>query len=144
MIKPVPGLAIEQQPSSVLSRMLLYGEARNQPAIGALAVLSVVYNRASQSGKTVRDEILKPWQFSSFNQNDPNRALLLDAWKTDPVSWSRADAICELYEEHATPDPTKGATHYYNPSVVQPAWGRGSSGWTELAVIDDHVFGRAA
>lgn len=144
MIKPVPGLPIEQQPSAVLSRMLLYGEARNQPAIGALAVLCVAYNRSAQSGKTLRDVILQPLQFSSFNMNDPNRGLLLDAWQKEPASWARADAICELYEEKAVSDPTKGATHYYNPNVVSPAWGRGNPGWTELAVIDDHVFGRAA
>ena len=142
-MKPVPGLPIEQQPAAILARMLLWGEARGESVLGAIAVLAVAYNRAAHSGKTLRDVILKPLQFSSFNAHDPNRAKLLDAWKDDPLGWNRADLVCELWEEKLLTDPTAGATHYYAFNVVQPKWGRGSPEWKETAIIDHQVFGNA-
>ncbi len=53
----------------------IWGEARGEPIQGKLAVAHVVLNRVkaqSYYGKTIRDVILKPWQFSCFNENDPN------------------------------------------------------------------------
>lgn len=144
MVKPVPGLPIEQQPSSVLSRMLIWGEARGESVVGRVAVLAVAYNRAEASSHTLREVILKPLQFSSFNAHDPNRDKLLNAWKTDPQGWAAADTICELWEEKVLQDPTRGARNYYAFKVVQPAWGRGHPGWQETAVIDSHVFGNSA
>lgn len=143
-MKPDASKPIEQQTDAVLRRMLLYGEARNQPALGMLAILWVCLHRAQKANKGWADIILAPKQFSSFNADDPNRELLLTAADRDRPAWIKVDAVCELFEDGITTDPTNGATHYYNPKVVSPAWGRGHPGWVETAVIDDHVFGRAA
>ena len=38
--------------------------------------------------------------------------------------------------------PTFGSNHYYNPTIANPLWGRGSPHWEEHVVIGHHVFGR--
>jgi spore germination cell wall hydrolase CwlJ-like protein len=142
MTKPVPGLPIEQQPIAPLCRMVLYGEARNQSVVGQLAILNVIFTLAKEKNATARDIILHPKRFSSLNQDDPNRGLLLTACDRDRPAWIVADAVCSLFEANVTLDPSRGANHYYNPAVAQPKWGRGDPAWQELAVIGDHVFGR--
>jgi spore germination cell wall hydrolase CwlJ-like protein len=144
MIKPVPGLTIEQQPEPVVRRMVLYGEARNQEPIGQLAILNVIATLASEKSADQKTIILHPYRFSSLNAGDPNRALLLDAYAREPKTWAVIDTVCSLFESGFTIDPTHGANHYYNPKACdpQPKWGRGSPDWQETAIIGDHVFGR--
>lgn len=126
-MNPVPGLTIDQQPERALHRMLLWGEARGEQdqegrleSVSMLAVGFVALNRAARRRTSVKVEILRPWQFSCFNANDPNRVKLLDAPKIDPVSWERADTVCDLIEACYVLDPSRGATHY----VVEPMWNR--------------------
>lgn len=144
MIRPVPGLQIEDQPDKVVGCMCVWAEARGQSAKGRLAVRWVITTRAHLQKTSVRQIVLAKRQFSSFNADDPNRAKLLTAWLNDSTSWAQASETCELFEAMCTIDPTNGATHYYNPKVAQPAWGRGHKDWEEHVVIEAHVFGRAA
>jgi len=69
----------------VLARTL-YGEARGEPVAGKEAVASVVMNRVRRSqekssgywwGNDVITVCTKPWQFSCWNVDDPNRPKLL-------------------------------------------------------------------
>jgi len=62
-----------------LLTLLLYGEARGEGLDGMLAVASVAMNRVAQPGwwgKDIKSIILKQKQFSCFNEDDPNCALL--------------------------------------------------------------------
>ena len=56
--------------------------------------------------------ILHPYQYSSFNHDDPN-ALLLPADPASDPSWADALQAAQDVYTPATPDPTLGATHYY-------------------------------
>lgn len=141
---PVPGLQLESQPEGVLRRMVAWGEARGEGALGMLAVLCVVRNRALKKGKTESSIILAPLQFSSFNEDDANRAKLVNAYKDDPRGWAAADAVAALIESQATLDVTLGATHYYVLGQVDPPWGRRHPGWRDTVVLGKHVFGVAA
>jgi N-acetylmuramoyl-L-alanine amidase len=141
LIRPVPGLALEQQPEAVLRRMCAWAEARSEGALGMLAVLAVVQNRARARKQTEAEVILAPHQFSSFDPQNSQRGRLLLSDTLDPRSWAAADAVAALQEAHATVDPTLGADHYYNPSVDHPAWGRGNPEWKETITIGHHVFG---
>lgn len=141
MKKPAPGLSIEEQPESIVLRMCLWAEARGEGAYGMLAVAWAIRNRAEKMKRDVKAVILQPWWFSSFNENDPNRKLLLDAHEQYRATWAAADAVSELFEKGITTDPTHGSTHYYNPMVATPKWGRGHKDWDERAVIGGHVFG---
>lgn len=149
-MRPAPGLTIEQQTSAILLTMCLWAEARGErdaggdlDARGMLAVGHVILNRAKKYGNAVSAVILGKAQFSSFNAMDPNRPKLLSAWKDDPVSWERADAVTDLLLGGDTKDPTLGSLNYYNPDVADPAWGRKSSTWDERVKIGRHVFGTA-
>jgi spore germination cell wall hydrolase CwlJ-like protein len=144
MTRPLPGVPIEAQPESVVSRMALYGEARGESPLGAACVWFVARNRAVKHVTSIKEQWLARLQFSCFNADDPNREKLLAAHATDPASWARADAVCALCESSFLIDPTHGATHYYNPKVCDPPWGRKHPDWRELAVVGNHVFGRAA
>lgn len=165
--KPVPGLTIEQQAEGIVCRLLLVGEARGEQDAGgrleAVAMAGVLWtlpNRQAQlprcQGKTLKAIALAPWQYSCFNENDSNREKLLDLWRSDPVSWERADTVCDLFESGLLVDPTGGATHYCTQSLwdaprassPRPRWHDSveiASGRTKLTVVlGHHVFARAA
>ena len=144
MIRPVPGLMIEEQPEPWVVRACLWAEARGEPAIGKLGVLWVLHHRAIKRDTSLKAEVLRPRQFSSFNADDPNRAKLLTAYLNDVSMWAACDAVAELFESKATVDPTLGATHYYAHDVVTPAWGPGHPQWEHCIVLGRHTFGRAA
>ena len=144
MTRPVPGLAIEQQPEAVVRRMLAYGEARSEGPRGVLAVVTVLQARGRRWKRTDRHEALRPLQFSCFNDDDPNRAKLLTAFKDDPQTWAMVDAVCTLFEQGCTLDPTLGADHYYVEGQVAPPWGAGHPGWKDHGKIGRHRFGVAA
>lgn len=144
ILRPVPGLPIEQQPETVIERLLIYGEARGEDHVGRLAVLHVVNNRALKADTSIKLEALRRRQFSCFNDDDPNRAKLLQGHVDNPVAWAAIDAIAGLFDGGLTQDPTKGATHYYVLAMDNPpAWGRGHADWIETTVIGHHVFGIA-
>lgn len=143
-MKPAPGIPLEQQPEAALKPMCLWGEARGVSNFARLCILWVIRNRARQKGTTMKEEILRPKQFSSFNHDDPNMPKLLIAPTLEPAAWAACEAVCDLLD--FTRDPTGGATHYYvfdGPGAVAPSWGRGNARWKELLISDRMVFGIA-
>jgi spore germination cell wall hydrolase CwlJ-like protein len=144
MMFPNPQKPIEDQDEPVLLRMAAWAEARGEGPVGQLAVMCFIGNRAAKSGKGLKHEILKPLQFSAFNQNDPNRKKMLLAHDLSPAGWAQIDAVATLYEAGVTKDPTEGSTHYYAHASVNPAWGPRDSRWKLKAVIGGHTFGNAA
>lgn len=143
---PAPGLAIEEQPEAILRRFLCWGEARNQPPDGRLAVVWACQNRVVRHNTSCRIEALKPLQFSCFNENDPNRGQMLDAFHRDVIGWVGCDAVCALFEAALTTDPTGGATHYINRATLEqmghvPDWAMPEHGWKMTAKIGAHEFG---
>lgn len=123
-LRPIPGLQLESQPDDVLIRCCLWAEARGESDLGMLGVLYVIAHRALKHGVSMGRVILQPWQFSSFNANDPNRDKMLDAWEHDVAGWARADSVANRYKALETSDPTEGATHYCTLAL----WGRDDSG----------------
>ena len=84
---------------------------------GQVAVAAVVLNRvrSPRYPNTVPDVAHQPWQFSCYNPDV--RARLYDG----PI---RADALQAARDAAAGYDPTDGATHYFNPYLVQPSWAK--------------------
>lgn len=144
MSRPLPGIPIEEQPGPIVLRLCLWAEARGESAKGKLAVAWVIKNRAEKSGKSIKEIVLAPLQFSSFNHDDPNRGKMLSAHMDDATGWARCDTVADLIEDGCTLDLTRGATHYFAHDVVHPAWGPPHPGWEGTAVIGGHTFGRAA
>lgn len=131
----------ENDTIEVLARTL-YGEARGEYTHieGGLASLisvgNVVINRLkaqSWFGKTIVEVCHKPFQFSCWNEADPNRKLLMQETISDPIM-----NICRQVAEGVTydewPDLTQGSDHYhavYLPAI--PDWAKGQSPKLRLA-----------
>lgn len=110
----------------------IYGEARGEPLEGKQAVACVVLNRVAQSAGrrqfgdgTIAGACLAPWQFSCWNENDPNRAVLLgiDFENPNDVLQSCID-VANAAMAGQLADPTNGALFYKVTSLPWPAdWG---------------------
>jgi len=101
----------------LLARMLL-GEAENCSKNEKIAIVYTVLNRMKDNkdwnGKTLKEVILKPYQYSAFNK-DRNAKL------KNPLAYNANEFLesLKLAEEILAgkyPDPTNGATHYINPN----------------------------
>lgn len=125
----------------LLARLIL-GEARNQPLRGMVAVGCVVMNRFNDGfkryGATVFNVITRKWQFSCFNEKDPNLPKLLSN-PGKPIGICRT--ISSLIFEGIINDPTGGATHYHTKNC-DPAWNDNPSRMFYLCTIGDHKFYR--
>jgi N-acetylmuramoyl-L-alanine amidase len=135
----------------------VWGEARGQPVQGQQAVAHVVLNRAAARtpsgrpqwwGGSIEEVITKPWQFSCWDDTDPNAPGcrdLRDRLLRGPqaaLSASEAQAYAAaLAVLNGAPDPTGGATHYFNPKAVKrpPKWADGKE---PDVIIGAHHFYR--
>lgn len=135
---PTPGSAVD-----VLARTL-FGEARGESVKGKEAVAAVVMNRVRRArerggaywwGATVEQVCLKPWQFSCWNQTDPNRAKI-EAVGMDNRVFRTCVRIARRAVAGVIADPTGGATHYHVRDLAPP-WSRGR---VPAAEIGGHVF----
>lgn len=142
---PSDAFADETDLADVLARTM-WGEARGEGKAGMAAVGHVVFNRVdAQSwwGSTVEDVCRKPFQFSCWNSNDPNRARLLSLTAADATFRIAFQIATELQTAQAIGarvrnDPTQGATHYYAPARVRkPLW---AVGLVPCARIGGHDF----
>ena len=116
------------------------GEARGEPHEGRLAVGWVIRNRWESSkwfgGRTVADVCLRPYQFSAWNENDPNRAFLEKLTLTHSVlQQCMYAAIGTLLGFE--PDPTSGATHYFAKRTPYPSWALDR---VPICTIGNHMF----
>ncbi|MFN4276124.1 MAG: cell wall hydrolase [Ferrovibrio sp.] len=116
----------------------LWGEARSEGREGMMAVASVILNRAAKPGwwgRSVADVCLRPWQFSCWLADDPNRAKLEKVDERD-VQFRIALQVADQALGGGLPDYTFGATHYHTVDIA-PNWARGH---TPCAVIGRHAF----
>ncbi|MBD2653667.1 cell wall hydrolase [Synechocystis sp. FACHB-383] len=118
----------------------VWGEARGEKAIGKMAVAWVILNRTRkpQWPNTIREVCLQPWQFSCWNDNDPNRGRVnnLNTESADPVI-AEVRRCVDMVLQDLVLDPTNGADHYYADWIATPNWARGK---TPSSVIGRHRF----
>lgn len=112
---------------SQLLALCCWREARGESLDAKIAQCWSVRNRVDRPGWWGHDwqsVILKPWQYSSFNWNDPN----VNRWpEDDSPSWGECQQAAEEVMLASVSDPTNGATHYYDVSITFPkAWGKES------------------
>ena len=136
-----------------LLALAAWREGRDQGYNGMVAICWSIRNRAFAPGfnwwgNDWDEVILKPWQYSSFNANDPNATKMPDS-KKDSLSWNTAldaaEVVFDAWLDKSIKDPTNGATHYYNPKAVAstPKWVTDPT-TVFLCQIGDHLFYRAS
>jgi N-acetylmuramoyl-L-alanine amidase len=106
-----------------------WGEARSLREDGIQATICVVQNRLASGvawwGKTLRDICLKPWQFSCWNENDPNRSQMLAVSDNDP-DMVMALGFADQALAGALPDNVNQADSYYDLDLKErPLWSIG-------------------
>lgn len=116
----------------------VFGEARGETRLGQIAVAHVILNRVkaeSWYGDSIEEVCRKPWQFSCWNENDPNLSKLKAADLGDEAfrkcMFAALGAISGWF-----PDPTEGSRHYHTKGV-SPEWSRGK---TPVCTIGVHRF----
>jgi len=111
----------------VLLARLIFGEARNCSLEERIAVAYTAINRARDgkkwNGETIKESILKPYQYSCFNKNDPNRKKVLDPESYEPHVFYECLEIARKVLKGEYKDPTNGATHYHTRNI-RPRWSR--------------------
>jgi len=127
-----------------LMTRVLYGEARGENEEGQRNIIHTIINRAEDSkkrfGPTYGEILIRPFQFSCMNPDDPNYPLIL---KLDKKSLTfqklRAIVVNTINERlNGRPDPTLNSTHYHN-LTVDPKWNIAADG---MIRIGNHKFWR--
>ena len=122
----------------ILARTIC-GEARGEGEQGMQAVANVIMNRTDKPGwwgTTIKDVCLKPYQFSCWNVDDPNRPIILNLDENYSI-YNDAMAIAQNASNGSLPDITDGATNYYAKGIPEPKW---AAGKTPCAVIGNQLF----
>ncbi len=123
----------------------LWGEARGEGVRGMEAVASVVLNRVNLAkgrkgfwwGNDIVQVCQKPFQFSCWNANDPQRPRVI-AVTDKNIHFATAQRIARRAVYASIPDATGGATHYHTLDIC-PHWAEGKN---PTAIIGHHIFYR--
>jgi len=119
----------------------IYGEARGEGAAGMQAVANVIMNRANSSvswwGRSPVEVATRDRQFSTWNEGDPNREIILAVKRGDPI-FDKAWKIAVKAVTGNLPDLTGGASHYHAVGIA-PFW---SASAVKSSEIGNHVFYR--
>ena len=128
----------------ILARTM-WGESRGEGAKGLQAVANVVLNRvqvASENGTywwgtDVISVCQKPFQFSCWNPDDPNREKLLAVQESN-LEFASCLRVARRAVYGQLSDLTGGATHYH-ADYVSPYWAENKM---PTARIGRHIFYR--
>ena len=119
-----------------IAALCLWREGRGSSKAALAGVYAVIRNRAADPAhrwsRSIPGVILQPWQFSSFNANDPNAGKFpMPPAPSAAVSpdWNAWLDCCAVVEAPIGADPTDGATGYHSfpegdphtPSWADPA-----------------------
>lgn len=116
----------QQAYSFILLALCIWREARGESLAAQQAVAWTIRNRTLKPGWWGRDWVtcvLLPFQYSSFNHNDPNAVK----WpiEADPAWADCLTAASQVFPDlPIIPDPTSGATSYFDSSMDSkpPYW----------------------
>jgi len=115
-------------------------EAPNEPAIGEAAVAHVVLNRKKSGrwGHEIKRIVTQPWQFEPWM----TRRRDIENLSPDDPRYRKAARIADAVLDGDIPDPTSGATHFLNETIVRQRRGGSLPRWAqgEGLVIGRHTF----
>ena len=135
------------QNERLILALTIFGEARGETIQGKVSIGSVIRNRVKSPttwwGRDYIGVCLAPYQFSCWNQNDPNRSYLesiqdneANVRSGEQTAWNDCKTVANGIIDETIADNTGGATHYHTPAV-RPKWAN------ELKVVKSdnaHIF----
>jgi len=130
-----------------LMALTMFAEARDQGALGIIAVGSVILERVEHrdwDGKTIKEVCLAPFQFSCFLPDDPQfEKLKMIAWAWEDWNSSLLD-VCLYFAEGlingTVPRTSEIAEHHvtqYKRCDCPASW---EKDMTKIVTIGDHDF----
>jgi len=137
-------IPIDKLSDAEVLALTMYGEARGETFEGILAVGSVILQRVKLNhwfGKGVKGVCLKPYQFSCYNQNDPNFPKLIKIANDISACKDSKFALClglaeSLLDGSVQPNITAA---YYKVIGCKASW---EAGMEKVASIGHHEFFR--
>lgn len=115
-------------------------EAPHEPDMGKAAVVHVILNRmrSKKWGDNVKQVVTQRWQFEPWM----TRRQEMERLSPSDPRYRDAARIADAVLAGALPDPTEGATHFLNPSVVRKRRGGSLPSWAqgEGQEIGRHIF----
>lgn len=120
--------------------LTIWMEARGEGPDGMQAVAWSLINRHAAgkwySGKTLADTCIVPFAFSCWNTGDPNRRAAMQLSGNEQILSDIAGYLQNAITG-SVDDPTNGATHYIDNSIMPPAWAQEA---TQCAQIGRLIF----
>ena len=116
----------------------IWGESRGETKEGQYAIAHVIKNRLDSnkwfSADTLEGVCKKKWQFSCWNENDPNKEKMEQLTHGDIGDFVKIanNVLDGLHDSNVGK-----ATHYYADYIKEPKWAEGK---TPIAKIGVHHF----
>ena len=131
--------------SDLIVAATLFGEAGGEGETGMKAVANVIKNRSISKNQTPKEVVLKPKQFSMWN-NLTNKKSQIDYVKSikerakknpaDKQAWETAKSLVSTHINQQGDDNTKGAQYYHTLKIL-PKW---ASNVEYTTTIGNHKF----
>lgn len=136
-------MPVTEKDRDILARTI-WGEARGESSAGKVAVAWTIRNRVfdgkekSWWGEGYAGVCQAKYQFSCWNNNDPNYPFLNGARQIPFRELAQCRVVADQVIDDKVPDPTGGATHYYAIAMKKaPTWTRGAK---QTLNLGGHVF----
>jgi len=139
-------LSFDDHDVDIMGRTI-WGEARGETAEGQTAVAWVIRNRAERAQFAAHQHgmpgavafvCLRPYQFSCWNESDPNRVLCLTLPRIPGVEEGPVFKLAQLVLAGSIEDVTRGADHYCVTDMPDPPeW---ASQYRAVREIGRHTF----
>ena len=102
-------------------------EASGEFEEGKAAVAHVILTRkrSGKWGDTIKEVVTHPWQFESWM----TKRAEIESLDTEDYRYRSAARIADAVLTGQMPDPTTGATHFLNPTVVSQRSGSSLPSW---------------
>ena len=115
-------------------------EASGEPTMAKIAVAYVVLNRKKSGrwGDTIKAVVTHTGQFEPWT----TKRSEIEGLSPDDPRYKSAAIIADAVLSGQTPDPTAGATHFLNPTIVRERRGGALPSWAsgEGLPIGSHTF----
>ena len=129
--------------------LTIIGEARGEPVEGQIAVANVILNRSKIRNMSIKDVCLQKYQFSCWNESDPNRAFLIELANKVLKNhynfyeeYKQIQWIVDGVISSKVSDNTKGRDHYLTTKLFEsdksPSWAENPK--SSVLKIGSHVF----